>query len=116
MTHDEIKNLIFEKLYEIIPNDSPIEIGIIIGTFDEYGYTTDSRVMSILDDNLVIANTTMVQFKGNDKYSPAIIIFEDNLMEIEKQVDKQAFIDAQIEKAKAAGLPNDNIKRAIIET
>ena len=93
MTHDKIKNLLFEKLDEIIPKDRREGIGIIIGTFDEYGDTTDNRVMNVLDDNLVIANTTMVQFKGNDKYSPAIIIFEDNLMEIEKQVDKQAFID-----------------------
>ena len=76
MTHDEIKNLLFEKLYEIIPRDRREGIGIIIGTFDEYGDTTDNRVMNVLDDNLVIANTTMVQFKGNDKYSPAIIIFE----------------------------------------
>ena len=76
MTHDEIKNLIFEKLYEIIPNDRPIEIGIIIGTFDEYGDTTDNRVINVLDDNLVVANATMVQFEGSDnKYSPTIIIF-----------------------------------------
>lgn len=93
MTHDEIKNLLFEKLYEIIPRDRREGIGIIIGTFDEYGDTTDNRIMNVLDDNLVIANTIMVQFKGNDKCSPAIIIFEDNLMKIEKQVDKQTFND-----------------------
>lgn len=60
MTHDEIKNLLFEKLYEIIPRDKREGIGIILGTFDEYGNTTDNRVMNTLDNNLVIANTTMV--------------------------------------------------------
>ena len=35
MTHDEITNLLFEKLDEIVPKDRREGIGIIIGTFDE---------------------------------------------------------------------------------
>ena len=63
MTHVEIKNLLFEKLYEIIPKDKREGIGIIIGTFDEYGYTTDDRVMNSVNNNLIIANTTMLNSK-----------------------------------------------------
>ena len=93
MTQEEIEDLVIEKLNEILPKKRCKGIGIVIGTFDEYGYTTDTRVMSSVDNNLIIANTTMVKFKSDDKCYPTIIIFEDNLKEIEKQVDKQTFVN-----------------------
>lgn len=93
MTHEEIVDLMLEKVDEIIPKDRREGIGIVISAFDKYGYTTDNRIMKNVGNDLIIANTTMVRFEGDDKYSPAIIIFEDNLIEIEKQVDKQDWLD-----------------------
>lgn len=98
MTHEEIVDLVLEKVDEIIPKDRREGIGIVISTFDKYGYTTDNRIMKNVGNDLIIANTTMVRFEGDDKYSPAIIIFEDNLIEIEKQVDKQDWLD-EIDRA-----------------
>lgn len=93
MTQEEIEDLVIEKLNEILPKERCEGIGIVIGTFDEYGYTTDTRVMSSVGNKLIIANTTMVKFKSDDKCYPTIIIFEDNLKEIEKQVDNQTFVN-----------------------
>ena len=98
MTHEEIVDLVLEKVDEIIPKDRREGIGIVISTFDKYSYTTDNRIMKNVGNDIIIANTTMVRFEGDDKYSPAIIIFEDNLIEIEKQVDKQDWLD-EIDRA-----------------
>ena len=56
MTHDEIKNLLFEKLNEIIPKDRREGIGIIIGTFDDliygdYRYILQYFISTCYDSN-----------------------------------------------------------------
>ena len=93
MTHDEIKDLVFERIDEILPEERLEGLGIAISTLEKYGYTIDNRIMKNAGKNLIIANTKMVKFKGDDKYTPAIIIFEDNLIKLEKRMDKQDWLN-----------------------
>lgn len=93
MTQEEIEDLVFEKINEILLKEKCKSVRVVIGTFNKYGYTTDDRIMSSVDNSLIIANTTIAKFKGDNNYYPTIIIFEDNLVDIEKQTDKQTFVD-----------------------
>ena len=47
----------------------------------------------ILNQKSYLFYDEMVKFKNDNKCYPTIIIFEDNLKEIEKQVDKQIFVN-----------------------